>query len=217
LPNIDSRAAEQIRPELYSDEIIYWAAMPDPHVTFHSDDWTLIPFSLAWCGFMMFWEASALGFWQNSRRSGSPDVFAIVWGIPFVVMGNYMVWGRFLHDAWLKHRTYYAATNRRFLIVQDTVFHERNTGMIFLEAIPCMNREGTSRGTIWFGEKYPVLGSRGSKKRDMSRFSLNEPLAVADIDDVALVERLISDLRAKVERPTTNSPILTYPDTDRRR
>jgi hypothetical protein len=49
----------------------------------------------------------------------------------------------------------------------------------------------------------------------MSRFSLKEPLAVADIDDVLLVERLISDLRAKVERPTTNPAILTYPDASR--
>ena len=41
----------------------------------------------------------------------------VLWGVPFVVIGQYMVWGRFLYDAWLKPRTYYGITNRRVLIL----------------------------------------------------------------------------------------------------
>jgi hypothetical protein len=41
----------------------------------------------------------------------------VLWGVPFVVIGQYMIWGRFLYDAWLKPRTYYGITNRRVLIL----------------------------------------------------------------------------------------------------
>jgi hypothetical protein len=40
----------------------------------------------------------------------------VLWGVPFVVIGQYMIWGRFLYDAWLKPRTYYGITNRRVLM-----------------------------------------------------------------------------------------------------
>jgi hypothetical protein len=215
LPNIDPRAAQQIQPELYSDETVYWAAMPDPHVIFHSDDWAVIPFSLLWCGFAVYWEANALGLWQTSRRSTGPDFFFIVWGIPFVVMGNYMVWGRFLHDAWLQRRTFYAVTNRRALIVRNDIFNEPNVHMIFIEAIPDVNREGAFRGTLWLGEKYPVLGSKGSKKRDLSRFALKDPVTFWDIDNVREVEHLISGLRAKT-KASILKPILTYVEQEGR-
>ena len=42
-----------------------------------------------------------------------------LWGIPFLVAGNYMVWGRFLVDGWLKRRTYYAITSRRAFLLQE--------------------------------------------------------------------------------------------------
>ena len=187
--------------------------MPDPHVIFHSDDWTFIPFSLLWGGFSIFWEKQALNSWRSSSASNID--FMALWGIPFVLMGNYMIWGRFFHDAWLKRRTYYAVTNHRALIVQYDFFSEPDVKMIFLEAIPDVNREGTFRGTLWLGEMLPVIGPKGSKKRSMSRFSLSDPLTFADIDDVREVEQLISELRAKAKAPVPK-PILTYLELQRR-
>ena len=43
----------------------------------------------------------------------------MVWGTPFVLVGQYMIWGRFVHEYWKKHRTYYALTTKRALIVVD--------------------------------------------------------------------------------------------------
>jgi hypothetical protein len=118
------------------------------------------------------------------------------------------VWGRFLHDAWLKRRTYYGVTNRRLLVLQEG--WKRKTSTTFLEEIPQIEREGGSMGTLWFGAKYPVLVPRGQKSRDMSRFSLGDVPVFADIEDVDSVHRLIMDLRAKVaSRPISPAP-LTY-------
>ena len=124
---IDPRAAQKIQSELMSGESIYWAGMPNPRVVFHSDDWAAIPFSLD-----MDWLFYFLGirrvssFWRDKSQRDGTQVFMALWGVPFLIMGNYMVWGRFLHDAWLKRRTYYGVTNRRLLILQERGTAEEN-------------------------------------------------------------------------------------------
>jgi len=204
---IDPRAAQKIQAELMSGESVYWAGIPDPRVIFHSDDWTTIPFSLVWTGFFVFWEAEALGVWGKTSRSGG-NTFMVLWGIPFLVIGNYMVWGRFLADAWLKRRTYYAVTNRRVLVLQEG--WKRKSSATFLEAIPKIEREGSVTGTLWFGPKYPVVAAKGRKTRNMSRFSVGDVPVFADIDDVDAVYRLIMDLREKVVGASIARPGLTY-------
>lgn len=95
-----------------------------------------------------------------------------LWGIPFLLIGNYMVWGRFFVDAWLKRRTYYALTDRRALIVQQG--WKTKIGTTYLESIPSIEFEGDSIGTIWLGPKCPVIAPRGKRTRDMSRFSVGD-------------------------------------------
>jgi hypothetical protein len=103
MPNIDPIAALKLQPELLSGESIYWAGMPNPRRIFHSDDWALIPFSLLWGGFAIFWEATALGYVNFGSKSSahSAPSFFVLWGIPFVLYGQYMIWGRFIVDGWL--------------------------------------------------------------------------------------------------------------------
>jgi hypothetical protein len=209
LITIDPRAAQKIQPELMSSENIHWAGMPNPRVVFHSDDWATIPFSLAWTGFFVFWEAQAFGFWQGTSRDNGTNALMVLRGIPFLVIGNYIVWGRFLSDAWLKRRTYYAVTNRRVLVLQEG--RSRKTSTIFLEEIPQIEKEGNATGTLWFGTKCPVVVPRGRRSRNMSRFSLGDVRLFADIDDVDSIHRLIMDLRAKMTKRPPSEPTLTYP------
>ena len=191
-----------------SGESVYWAGMPNPRIIFHSDDWTAIPFTLIWTGFFVFWEADALGIRGKASRHGEIDVFMALWGIPFLDIGNWMVWGRFLADAWLKRRTYYAVTNLRVLVLQDG--WKKKTSTTFLESIPMIEREGAVTGTLWFGPKYPVVAAKGRKTRDMSRFSIGDVPVFADIEDVDSVYRLIIDLREKRSAGSFSKQALTY-------
>src|SRR4029077_18044987 len=59
----DSIAA--IQPELLSGESILWAGQPNSSVVFHKEDLFLLPFSLLWGGFAIFWEAGVSGLWGN--------------------------------------------------------------------------------------------------------------------------------------------------------
>jgi hypothetical protein len=204
----------KVQTEIISGEKVYWAGMPNPRVIFHSDDWTAIPFTLIWTGFFVFWEADALGIWGRAARAGGSNVFMALRGIPFLIIGNYMVWGRFLMDAWLKRRTYYAVTNRSVLILQEG--RTRKTNWTYLETIPTIEREGTMTGTLRFGKKYPVIAGRGERKRSMSRVDVSDTPVFADIDDVDGVQRLVQELResARKESNLTNandSGPLSYP------
>jgi hypothetical protein len=216
MTTIDPGAAMKVQTEMISGERIYWAGTPNPSVIFHSDDWAMVPFSLLWGGFAIFWEAGVLGYWGNGPRSGSPSLFMVIWGIPFVVMGQYMIWGRFLHDAWLKTRTYYAVTNRRVLVLQEA--WKRKLNWMYLEAIPTIECEGTMRGTLWFGKKYPVIAGRGQKTRSMSRFDVGDIPVFADIADAESVQRLVQELRENARKESNsiwrNDPgPLSYPHT----
>lgn len=200
---IDPRSAEKLQPELLSGETIHWAAMPNSRIVFHSDDLYMIPFSLLWGGFAIFWEAGVLGYWGDTPPSHAAPGFFALWGIPFILIGQYMIWGRFVYDAWLKIRTYYGLTNRRILIVQDG--WKRKTQFLFLEAIPLISREGDPTGTLWLGAKPPVFGGRSAGRQALSRLDVGGAVPVLmDIDDADQVYRLIVDLRDKARKPSSS-------------
>ena len=115
--NPDSLTA--IQPELLSGERVLWAGQPNTTTIFHKEDGFLVPFSLLWGGFAIFWEATAAGFLGNRPHPKPISYFALLWGVPFVLIGQYLIWGRFFYAAWKKKRTHYAVTDRRVIVVQQ--------------------------------------------------------------------------------------------------
>jgi hypothetical protein len=111
------RVDKAIQEELLNDEIVLWSGQPLRSVVFHRSDWYAIPFNLLWGGFAIFWEAGATNHSPFSSLKSDNALFFALWGIPFVIMGQYLIWGRFLYAAWKKGSTYYAVTTRRVLVV----------------------------------------------------------------------------------------------------
>jgi hypothetical protein len=99
----------ELQPYLRPGERLLWSGRPDPTVWFTAADVFLIPFSIFWSGFAIFWELGV-------SSSGGP-VFAEIWGIPFVVIGLYMIFGRFFYKQYRKKRTCYGITDQRALVV----------------------------------------------------------------------------------------------------
>jgi len=124
-------------------EIIRWTGQPQQGLALRAADAMLIPFSLLWCGFAVFWE---MGVWS----SGAPSFF-MLWGGAFVCVGLYFVFGRFFADAYLRSKAQYALTDQRALILGGLMGNDLTT--IDLRAtseIRYKDIDG-SRGTISFG------------------------------------------------------------------
>lgn len=98
----------QLAPYLLPDETLVWTGRPDPVKHVSAIDVFLIPFSLLWGGFSVFWMAAAL-------VGGAPVPFAL-FGVPFVLLGVYFIFGRFIYKAKRKRQTGYGLTEGRALV-----------------------------------------------------------------------------------------------------
>ena len=84
----------------------------------------------------------------------------MIFGASFVLVGQYLIWGRFIYAAWKKKRTHYAVTDRRVIVVQDG--WNRQMVSAYIDALPTLIKEGGSDelGTLRFAQAEP-LWSRG--------------------------------------------------------
>lgn len=140
--------------ELLPGETIQWTGRPNPGVIFHAEDSTVIPFSLFWGGFAIFWLLGASGIWDifSNRPDKTFQWFGIIWGTPFALFGQYLIWGRFVYARWKKKRTYYAITTRRALIVVDRL-RSRDATSAYFENLPIIDKKirFDGIGSIAFG------------------------------------------------------------------
>jgi len=91
----ETPAQRVLARELGKGEELLWTGQPKSGVYLEARDAIMVPFSLLWCGFAIFWEGSVLV--QNA-----PLIFKL-WGIPFVCIGLYMVVGRFFLASLASH------------------------------------------------------------------------------------------------------------------
>jgi len=104
-------SSEQVlRPELARDERLLWSGVPKQGVFLRRSDLLAVPLSLMLGGFAFFWERSV------STAKDAP-IFMILWGVPFVLMGLYMIVGRFFADAYQRKRMFYGVTDQRVIIL----------------------------------------------------------------------------------------------------
>jgi hypothetical protein len=109
-------AAARLQPYLRPGEDLLWCGRPDPAVFLSRADVVAIPFSLIWLGI-------AVAIEQGVSAVGAPHLFRLA-SIVFVVIGIYLVAGRFI-TRWInKRRTVYGITNGRVLIQAGRSFRE---------------------------------------------------------------------------------------------
>jgi hypothetical protein len=142
-------SSQKFAGRLLDGEGVVWSDAPQQGVMFTPRDIFLIPFSLLWGGFAITWETLALTGTALAAKSQPVVSIFPLWGIPFVLVGLYMIVGRFFHDAWIRSRMAYALTDRRALILRGN-----DLTAVDLGRVATVNLRGGSdggRGTIVFG------------------------------------------------------------------
>jgi hypothetical protein len=141
-----------LREALAEAEVLLWSGRPAPGVRFTARDVLLVPFSLLWGGGALVWEYLALA-------ARAPLVFCL-WGLPFVVLGQYMIWGRFVADARRRARLVYGLTVHRAIVAREG--WPRTVASFPIDArteISLVESAG-GRGTIRFGGSSAVEVAR---------------------------------------------------------
>jgi len=182
-----------LRSYLLPGEQVVWEGQPEVRAFMLRGSWYMIPFSLLWGGFAIFWELSALA-------GGAPPFF-LVFGIPFVLIGLYMIFGRFYVAAREAENTTYAITDSRVLIHGGSF--RTSLVELDLDRLPSveLNEGRNGVGTITFGP----MGGFLRMPAGWPTFGMYAmPPAFQTIRDVRMVfdklQQARADIRASVAR-----------------
>lgn len=133
---------------LLPGEKLLWKGSPEPGIRLRPRDAFLFLFGLFFFGFSIVWEYIAF-------TNGSPGFF-LIWGIPFIAVGTYLVIGRFFWEAYKRKRTAYTLTDRRALIQVNTVGRSQKAVALKEVAEIELEERGDGMGTIVFGRDITV-------------------------------------------------------------
>jgi hypothetical protein len=144
-----------IQQELDPGERLLWAGMPKQGTIFRGSDVFMIPFSLLWGGFAIFWETMALQI--PSEEPGAIGFVFPLFGIPFVLIGLYMIIGRFFYDAKKRAKTFYGLTDQRALIVSDLFSKSVKSLNLKTMSDVSLSEKPNGHGTIVFGQENQMM------------------------------------------------------------
>lgn len=143
---------ESISFELGPGERLLWSGFPRQGLLLRPTDLLMIPFSLLWGGFAIFWEMTVL-------RDGAPLLFAL-WGVPFVIIGLYITLGRFFYDALRRRDTFYGLTDQRAIIAMRLPTRSVRSFSLASLTNVVLDERANGVGTIVLGPTPPPTWSK---------------------------------------------------------
>lgn len=175
----------RILPILRQGEQLLWVGQPDSRVRFTAADGFLVPFSILWGGFAVFWEIMAV---TTARQS-----YFWIFGIPFVLVGLYFIFGRFIFKKRRKLVTAYGLTDRRAIVCVG----DRSVADSPLAGTPTKvdrSRDGQhvsvifgSQGLMGFAGMYQNTGL------DFFSFGMGQTVAFYDVEDSEGLTRALEE------------------------
>jgi hypothetical protein len=151
---MDQSTETVVSSQLDSNERLLWAGKPRGGIRLRGQDAFLIPFSLLWGGFMIFWMFMA---WKGSSKAHYPGARAFpLFGVPFVLIGLYLIFGRFFADARMRARTSYGVTNERVIIISGLFSQQTKSLQLRTLTDVSLTQRADGSGTITFGPLLPM-------------------------------------------------------------
>ncbi len=178
--------------DLASGERLLWSGVPRQGIALNASDVFVVPLSLLWGGFAVFWEVTAF-------QSGAPLFFGL-WGVPFVVMGLYITIGRFFYDSLRRRRTFYGLASDRVIVASGVISpHVKSLSLRTLTDV-VLEENANGLGTIFLGPQR----SRSSRFSAAGAGWPGKPLDTAFemISDAKRIFELINEAQRALVLPT---------------
>lgn len=173
---------------LTGDEYVLWQGRPEKGMIFSLSDIVTTLFSVVWLAFSVFWEYTVI--------KNSPSVIMVLWGIPFVGIGIYLLIGRFIQRVIADKNTYYVITNKRIIIKQG-----RRIKFFDGDDLPPMDItiHKNGNGTISFSEVF-----YSGRYRSVRHFALK------NLADVTKAQEAINAMSSGDSEPYYNNSSTYY-------
>ncbi len=136
-------ASAIIATHLHPGERLLWAERPKQGFAVRAVDFWVVPFMLCWSTGVVYSTVSII-----KQEGASPGLLLFI--LPFILLGVYMLFGRFWIDARVRSRTYYGVTDQRVLIISGIL--AKQTRSIYLKELLEMQftRRSDGTGTLEF-------------------------------------------------------------------
>ena len=189
---------EQFKDELVSGEEMLWSGKPGLSILSSRGTVFMLLFGIFWLGFSLFWEFGAIVAYLESGVIIFP-----IFGIPFVIIGLFLVFGLPVYMRHKKKNTVYAVTSKRLIIITYKR-RDKDVQTTFIKDIKGINKtvKRNGVGTIVFGNN-PALAYMGVNS-GMIRYGgaygpyYGEMCPVFyDISDAEQVYKMVHDLWVK--------------------
>jgi hypothetical protein len=135
----------------------------------------------------------------------------VAWGAPFVIAGQYLIWGRFVYIYWKKSRTFYAVTSERILICRMK-WRGKAVSSLDLFNLGVVQKSIDSDGTGTLQFDYPhvpqssfirfLFGPKSTNDSFFDPLERNGELAFVDIPDAENVYDILMEAKEKLEANT---------------
>ena len=170
-------------PYLDRGEKLIWEGSPAGGLKIRPSDLTASFFGLFFLGFSIFWVYMASSITRDAPGSGGFGLIFPLFGLPFVAVGAYLVFGRFLWKAFVRTKTRYALTDTRAIIATNAFGRKLKSFPILADTR--LDYEPGPEATIWFAEEL----RRGNKGR---RYTVRKGFEyISDADEVYRLMRRI--------------------------
>jgi len=179
---IDPAGADrgQFQPFLLTGERLLWTGRPTRGAPFNCSG---LAFGLVFLGFACFWT-----FFSYVLAG---EIWFSAFGIPFILAGLFMVFGRPLLNLFVRKRTIYAVTDRRLLRLTGPRLDATDLD----DVAPLNLTEGANRvGSIFFNlpQAWPAQGVDLPVRRPQG--------LIASFDNIANVRTVYELIRKEAER-----------------
>lgn len=174
----------QGRAVLLAGEKLLWKGTPERGLKFRPRDIFLTAFGLFFFGFAVFWMYSAHYMME------APPYFTL-FGIPFVLVGAYILIGRYFWDAYKRSRTEYTLTDKRAIIRVGAFSQTQRTVTLDDLAEVELEECADGSGTIVFGRDITTGSGDQRSTSHAPRFEF--------IKDAARVYQLVEKSRSRHE------------------